>query len=261
MAHRQRRTSHYQGNFHPSQVSAIAAWLRLAGGTITGSGYSSVPDVLASNPAVQTTDGSRPPNLNSANGLPRADFDGSADHFDWPVAANNNQTVTHGFAAWVEFDSVADGVRGIFGAITAGSARAELVKNSAALLIDVYHSAVSIRRGTVASAFSAATKYFLTWEYDGDGANDAAKCTLTRSGTVLTVTFTDDTGAPLIMPATLISTAGPHIIGARTAAGVGPINGKIGPNIWILGSKMAGATQGLLTTEARANLMNFEKPT
>jgi hypothetical protein len=37
--------------------------------------------------------------------------------------------------------------------------------------------------------------------------------------------------------------------------------GDIGPNVYIFGSKMTGATQGLLTTAARTALLNFEAPT
>ncbi len=245
--------------FSPTQVSAVSAWLRLASGTITGAGYSSVPDILASNPAVQTTDVSRPPNLNSANALPRADFDGASDYLSWPAAANNNQTVTSGFAAWCEFDFVS-AIVGIFAAFSGATTRCELFLDGNDLCVNVNHSQFSVRRGTVADCFVAATKYFVTWEYDGGGANDAAKCTLTINGAVQSVTFVNDTGAPNAMPATLVATAGPFLIGTRLAA-VGPLDGKIGPNIFILGSKMAGATQGLLTTAARAALMNFEAPT
>lgn len=256
---------HLQGSllnasaFSPVQVSAVRGWLRLAAGTITGAGYSSVPDVLASNPAVQGTDANRPPNLNSTNNLPRADFDGSADHLTWPAASNNNQTVTSGFAAWCEFDTV-NNLGGIYSSIVGASGRAEVSKDSAALIVNVNISQFSIRRGTVAGAFSAGTKYFITWEYNGAEATDALKCTITIGGVVQTVSFTDDTGAPGAMPATLVSTAGPWVIGSRLT-GSGFLNGKIGPNIYILGSKMTGATEGLLTAAARTALMNFEAPT
>lgn len=250
------------GGFSPFDVSAITAWLRLADGTITGSGYSSVPDKYASNPAVQGTDANRPPNLNSANALPRADFDGTADHLLWPAAANNNGTSFWGFAAWVEPDVVTAGIRGFLCATPGASNKIEVIRSAADLLVDVYHSQFVSRRGAVAAALSAATKVFLTTEFAADGANEAAQLTITLNASAQTVTFSDSSGTPGAMPAALPTASGNITIGCRNSGGVtGFLDGKIGPNIWILGSRMAGATQGLLTTSARNALMNFERPT
>lgn len=254
----QREGAMNAGGFSPGSISAVSAWLRFAQGTITGSGYSSVPDLLASNPATQSTDANRPPNSNSANGLPRADFQG-ADFLSWPVASNNNQTAASGFAAWVEFDSTS--VQGIFGSFNGASNRIELCIFNTSVFVNVFHSQFVARRGTV-EGVATGTKYFLTWEFYGAGADDAEKCVLTLNATPLELVFTDDSGAPGAMPSALVATAGAHAIGARRVSdGLSPLDGKIGPNIYILGSRMPGATEGLLTAEARTALMNFEAPT
>lgn len=251
-----------RGSFSPQQISAVSAWLRFAGGTITGSGYSSVPDLLASNPATQGTDANRPPNNNSANGLPRADFDGASDFLSWPAAAGNNTTATGGFAAWVEFDSIADGTTGVFGALPGATNRVEICKSNADFFVNVFFSQFVARRATLTSAFAAATKYFLTWEFYGAGLGEADRCVVTIDGEPVDLVFSNDSGAPGTMPTALVSTAGPFAIGARRASdGLGPMNGKLGPNIYLLGSRMADATEGLLTTTARQSLMNFERPT
>lgn len=249
------------GSFSPADISAVSAWLRLQQGTITGSGYSSVPDVLASNPATQGTDASRPPNNNSANSLPIADFDGSNDFLSWPAASNNNGTTYFGFATWFEPDSIADGQKGIICALTGATSKLELTKNNADLLVDVNHSQFVVRRGSFSNAFGLSTKTFITFEFDGTGANDAAKCTLSLDANPVTVSFSDSSGTPGTMPSAMVSTAGPYTIGARNTTPVGPFNGKMGPNFYVFGSKMDGATQGLLTVDARIALMNFEAPT
>lgn len=249
------------GGFAPTDVSAVAAWLRIPEGTITGSGYSSVPDKLASNPATQGTDADRPPSATSANGFSIMDLDGTSDFLSWPAASNNNQTVTCGYAGWLKPDIVSS-AQGILCAIPGATNRIELLRSSADLSVDIYISQFSSRRGAIASVFAAGTWVFVTWEYDGGGANDAARCTITINGVVQTLTFSDSSGAPGAMPATLVNTAGPFLIGCRIAAShTGCWDGKFGPNQFVLGSKMTGATQGLLTASARTALMNFEAPT
>jgi hypothetical protein len=261
MLNRAYRNTRRAGQFGPTKVSAISAWLRFEDGTVTGSGFSSVPDKLASNPATQGTDAARPARVLAANGLVRADFNGN-DFLSWPAAAGNNTTTYAGLATWLEFDSIADGTTGIFGCIPGATNRVEVCKNNADLFINVYHSQFVARRATLPNAFTAGTKVFLTWEQAGDGATDADKCVVTLDGTVRTLTFTNDSGTPNAMPVAMVSTTGAFAVGARRASdGLGPMAGFLGPNIWLFGSKMAGATQGLLTPAARAALREFERPT
>lgn len=248
--------------FLPSEVSAVAGWLRLAQGTVTGSGYSNVPDFLnGGNPATQSVDADRPPSALSANSLPIMDLDGSTDFLSWPAAANNNQTVTAGFGFWFKPD-VVTGTRGLITSIPGATNRVELLQLNGDLVVDVYISQFVSRRGTKAGVFSAGTWYFITWEYNGGGATDADKCTLTINSVVQTLTFSDSSGTPGAMPATLVSTAGPHLIGCRIAAShTGCFDGKFGPHIYSFGSAMIGVTQGLLVPAARGSLMAYDQPT
>lgn len=243
-------------------LGVVSSWLRLANGTVTGAGYSSVPDILASpdNPAVQATDGSRPPQLFSANGLPIADFNG--DFLSHPAAANNNATTADGFAVWFKPDNVGVALRGLLSGLPASATnRMEIMQFGADLLVDVYISQFSARRGTLSAALAADTWVFLTWEYDITGATDALKCVVTLNGVVQTLAFSDTAGAPGAMPSVLVATAGPYILGARGPAGAGQLlDGKFGPNIYRLGAKMASATTGLLTPGGRDILMNLERP-
>jgi hypothetical protein len=243
--------------FDPLQLSAVTAWLRLAAGTITGSGYSSVPDVLASNPATQGTDASRPPNVNTTGGFPQADFT-NGPFLSWPTASNNNQTSAWGVALWLSPDIVTGSHGIICSRVGSATDRIEIMQSSADFFVDIYISQFSSRRATITSFFSAGTRFFFTLEYNGAGADDSAKCTITKNAVVQSPTFSDSAGAPGAMPASLVSAGNPYIIGARTTAPLQPFDGKMGPNIWTLGSVMTGATQGLLTTGARSNLMNFE---
>lgn len=260
-ARKRRRQS--AGGYLPILGSAVTGWLRLASGTITGAGYSSVPDLLnAANPAVQGTDGSRPANETSANGLPIANCDGTADNLSWPAASNTNSTAVGGVAFWFRSDSVAAVFRGVFTCTPGASNRYEVTRNGADILVDVHISQFSARRGTASAVLSAAAWQFVTFEFDGAGANDAAKCVITINGTPIVLSFSDGSGAPGAMPSALVVAVGDYFIGCRNSGGATGFNdGTFGPNIFVLGAKMTGATTGLLTTAGRAALMNLDAPT
>lgn len=242
--------------------TAIRGWLDLPTATVSGSGYSSVPDLLnGSNPAVQSTDGNRPANILSANGQPIADFD-AGDFLSWAASTNNNQTAVGGFATWLRPESAAVAVRGILSALPGATNRVEIFSNGTTLIVNVHHSQFVARRATLTSAFAVNTWRFLTWEFDGSGADDAAKCVVTLDGVPQTLTFTNDGGSPGAMPSSLVATAGPYFIGARGPSGAANFfDGQMGPYLWWLGGKMSGATTGLLTTTARDALMKLNRPT
>lgn len=242
-------------------TNPISAMLDVATATVTGSGYSSVPDLFnGANPAVQATDAARPVNTTSANSLPIADYVPS-DFLGWPAASNINQTTVGGFGMWIKFDSVSDGVRGIIAALGGATSRFELIKSNGDFIVNVNHSQFSVRRGAIAAVFAANTWYFITWEFDPTGATDAAKCTLTVNGTVQTLTFTNDSGTPNAMPAALVAYSGTFTVGARNTVPLQPLDGKIGTKLVAFGAKLSGATQGLLTTAARAAIMAYFQPT
>jgi hypothetical protein len=250
------------GTITPGE-SAIAAMLDFETATNTSGAWSSVPDLFASNPATQGTAAARPLVATSANGLPLADNQGGDDVLLWPVASNNNQTVTHGVGFWVQFDSVA-AVNGLISAFPSSAAnKYELFVQNGLIGFDAYTSQFAARRGALAGAVTTGVWYFVTVEYDGNASGDAGRCTITIDGTVLSLTFSNSAGTPpgSVMPATLISTTGNLFLGARSAAGLSSMNGRYGPKLYVFGSKLTGASPGLLTAAARAAIMAYKQPT
>lgn len=241
--------------FSPASVSAVSAWLRLAAGTVTGQGYSSIPDVLASNPAVQATDDRRPVNGTSANGLPIATF--TDDLLSWPVSAGANGTTAWGMAFWM--NETADGtVRRVFSARRTGASggcsvdKLEVAyQNTRGMMLDAYASDGQAYRAR--SDTSATGLHFWTIEYDGSQSTDALKALITLDGVILTCTFETAAGAQASIPAALPAPTGSFFIGAQTTVPNAPLTGIIGPNIYFLNAQ--------LTAAQRIALMNFEAPT
>lgn len=264
LRHRHRRTSRRKAwelqngspAFDPRDSGKVSAWLRFSQATVTGSGYSSVPDVLNSNPAVQGTDGRRPINGTAANGLPVATF--SDDLLEWPFAnGSNNQTPRWGIAMWVRATS--DGTpRRIWCAHTAnGSASASRIEinhdtnGSRGIHADVYRTNTDGMRAAGITNFTGAWA-FLTVEYDGGQATNATKCLITLGGSALSCTFTT-LNTDVALPAALPQPTGNILIGARTTVPAFQFVGDIGPNIFILNAQ--------LTAAERTALMGFEAPT
>ncbi len=246
--------------FDPRDSGKVSAWLRFSQGTVTGSGFSSVPDVLNSNPATQSTDAQRPASGTSGNGLTIATF--SNDFLAWPlVNGNNNQSPAWGIALWVR--CTPDGtVRRLWsirlpGALGGASDnRIEICSDNNAsrgIFVDIYTSTVTARRGAVQASFAASTWTFLTVEYDGAQSAEADECVITTGGAVRTLAFGDAAGTPGDMPDTLIQPTGNAHLGAQTTAAGNPFVGDIGPNVFILNAR--------LTAAERTALMNFEAPT
>ncbi len=230
-----------RGSFYPTQVSAVSAWLRLANATITGSGYSSVPDVLgATSPAAQGTDAQRPVNATSANGLPIANF--TNDFLAWPLAAANNGSVKNGFACWCKSTLV--GLQNLFVIWNAGAgasaAKVDFFANGSSLswFMDVGGSA------SKAAYMTANVWHFVTVEYDGSQATDQLRCLVTVDGVVLATTNTT------------VPTSQPTPTGNAAIGGFGNSQfwvGSLGPNFFELNRQ--------LTASERAALMAFEVPT
>lgn len=246
--------------FDPRDSGKVSAWLRLANATVTGSGYSSVPDALGGAAAVQATDGRRPVNGTSANGLPIATF--TDDLLQWPLANTTISTSPKaGLAFWIK--CTPDGtVRRIVSVRVPGAGggasanRLELCSDTngtRGLFIDIYIGATDVRRAATAAALTAATWLFVSWEFDGSQSTDATKCLLTIGGTAQTLTFSDASGTPGAMPATLNQPTGDFYFGAQSTVPGLPFVGTIGPNIFALNAQ--------LTSAERTALMNFEAPT
>ena len=223
-------------------ASPIAAWLRNAQGTITGSGYSSIPDILgATSPAVQSTDANRPVNGTSANGLPIATY--SNDFLSWPLNANNNQTTKYGFACWCKITF--SGFQNLF-VIWAGGGGASANK------FDFFLSNANLQalfepgggQAAKTNLMSSGAWHFVTVEYDGTLATDTLRAVVTVDGVVI---GTINTAIPTSQPAP----TGNAWFGGFGASQF--LQGSIGPNFWWLNRP--------LTTTERNNIMNFEVPT
>lgn len=227
----------------PLQSGKVSAWLRLGSGTITGLGYSSVPDVLgATSPAVQATDARRPPNGTSANGLPIANVTNS--QLAWPLSAANNQATQNGFACWCK--SNLTGNQNLFAIYNSGAGA------SAAKLDYFLQGSTNLQYfcesgglATKAAFMTANVWHFVTVEYDGTQATDQLRCLVTVDGVVLATT---NTAIPTSQPT---PTGNASLL--AFGAGVQPLVGSLGPNFFAL--------NGQLTAAERTALMNFEAPT
>jgi len=241
---------------------AVTSWLRASGATSDVNGVSSVPDVLSANPATQSTNANKPALGTSSNGLPILIFDGSNDQLQWPITAGNLNANTMGFAFWVKPTVTMTGTRQLI-VLRSPLSSADVLElriDGATLLASIFGPAAGFvgRYAFTGNVFSLDTWAFVSWEFDSAAATDVDRCCLfvngtRRSTTVLTF------GSP-----------GPAMTGIRSATGSGyigdyngtlPFNGAFGPNLYALTAKQTGATEGLLTSAARAALMNFERPT
>lgn len=261
---KRRRNLVLGGAAAPNPVSitdgAVSAWLRVASGTVTGQGYSSVPDALNSNPAVQSVDARRPAAATSNNGLPCMSFATNCV-LSWPLIAAINGASKLGFGMWIKLNAASSTQRLIQMAPTTGGAngiKLTLTAN-AANLNSVSSSNGTLTRNDAPTSNDLNTSWkFVTVEYDGAAADETHGYVLSVGGNVLTNAITGTgTFGSLFVP------TGNALIGngQDAASASGPLNGLLGPNIYAFGSKMTGATSGLLTPAARAALMSFEAPT
>lgn len=253
-----------RGLFNPAQLgSAISSWLRVAGAVVTGSGISSLPDVINVNPAVQGTDALRPALGASANGLPLI-TGASGKVLTVPLIGANSDPVRWGIATHIS-TPLSVSARTLFGVRTGNGASALRVNvkvdSDESLRCVVYLDETNNRAGaTAASQIGGSTVHFITIEYDGDQATEATRLVISIDGVVKALTFANEAGAGTIPP-TMVEATGSALIGAfNTAGGSAPFTGFIGPNIYFMNSKMAGATEGLLTAAARSALSLFERP-
>lgn len=81
----------------------VVAFLAPALASDAGSGQAfSLPDALANNPAVQSTDARKVAVGSASNGRPIVTFAGGNDVLSWPQTALNNSTTKTGFLAWIK---------------------------------------------------------------------------------------------------------------------------------------------------------------
>lgn len=255
------RRSRTAPSFSPSQVSAISAWLRVANATSDGNGISSVPDVLNTNPAVQSVNERKPVIENSANGLPCMRF-ATNDVLAWPITAQSSAINQCGWGLWVKLDALAtqrllrisagtngaDGFKLSLTTLTTGGLNPAASSTGSETGLKAYSTA----GGAITTAW-----HFVTIEYDKDGATDAARLITTVGGVSFAGTFA---GAQDISAGLFAATGNILIGNGNDGVASSPLNGLLGPNIYSFATKMPGAEFGLLTAAARAALMNFEAP-
>jgi hypothetical protein len=252
------------GGPDPSTISAVSSWFRVAQGTITGSGYSSIPDVLnPASPAVQSTDAQRPPAATSSNGLPILAC--VNDALSVPIIAARNNATTWGFWGWLRRTGVANvgpfAVRALSGAsVNRCDAQPQVAPGDASCF---YWNAASTtaRTGMASSVYALNAWAFVTYEFEGAALTEPDQALITLNTNIQVSSFSNIVGAPGAMPASLANPTGTIAVCAQQLNGTNPWVGNFGPNFGFLASKMAGATQGLLTPAARLALMNFEAPT
>jgi hypothetical protein len=238
---------------------AVSSWFSLAhpSSVITGSGYSSVHDILdPSSPATQSTDARRPPAATSTNGLPIITV---ATHaLVIPVTAARYGTTKWGFWGW--FRRGTDAFHVCSADTTPGSsvARHHIRFFAANFRFSAFNADSSQQRDCDLPVPGTLGLWrFFTIEYNSDFAGDAALC-MTVNGAPVTPTFSGALGA---IPSSLRSITGDTTFAAFSSAGDSPYVGSVGSNWGFFGSAMPGVTTGLLTPNARLALMNYQRPT
>jgi hypothetical protein len=184
-----------------------------------------------------------------------------ADALAWPLAASNNSVNQWGFAGWFKPDAVAV-TRMLWFCFTGSGAaslnRVQLYFNVTQVVGQAYINNTAGRFGQTALGLVNTGWQFLTFEYDGGGATEPEKLVITLAGIARTLTFANlGSGGTL---GALPAPTGNGLIGAA-AASANPYQGLIGPNLYVLNAKMAAATTGLLTPQARLDLMSYDQPT
>ncbi len=237
---------------------AVSSWFRLAhpNSIITGSGYSSVADVLnLSSPATQGTDARRPPPAVAANGLPIITVSASA--LVIPATTARFATAKWGMWMWLKRNTSADNI--CSAGTTPGSSVNRLYTNvvGAVFRAQVFNSDSSQSRNCDVSSGTINTWKFFTVEFNSDFAGDLAMC-MTVDGTPIVPTFSGVLGA---VPSALRAITGNASFAAFSSAASFPFIGSMGGNWGFMNASMAGVTTGLLTPAARTALMNFERPT
>jgi hypothetical protein len=94
------------------------------------------------------------------------------------------------------------------------------------------------------------------------GEAETVRVVASRDGALQTCAYADNNGTPGTFASSMqVPTGSMNLFAQNASTGGNGWVGDIGPNIYIFGSRMAGATEGLLTPAARALLTSFEAPT
>jgi hypothetical protein len=248
------------GSFVPADlIGVVSSWFRVSRGTIEGSGYSVIPDQLdAANPATQATDARRPPAALSANGLPILQC--LTAYMSAAITAARTNVTTWGYWGWLRPAATSDSPMTLAIGGGANVNRTFLWFNTSAQRLQFRVFTATGHRHAEVLGLSADTWRFYTVEYNGNLVGDA-RCAITIDGVVQTPIFSSGGAGVTEMPPTLMAVTGTISLFSAFAAAGPYFVGQHGPNFGYLAGAMAGATEGLLTPQARAQLRNFEAPT
>jgi hypothetical protein len=175
-----------------------------------------------------------------------------------PFHANSSSATTQGFGFWMKLTGVTTAQNPFSMVAAAGGStsrgRPEVGGvNGVGGIARTLGSVGGANSTWAAGTLIANTWQFVSHEYDG-GAALGSRMNLFIDGVIVTPTADTSPGA-------LTATSGTWVIGALDTSGTTGISGQLGRNFYVYNAKMAGATQGLLTSTARAALKNFEVPT
>lgn len=164
--------------FDPRDSGKVAGWIRLAASPQSGGEWTSLVDVLNSNPAVQADADRKCAVGAAANGLPTMVFDGS-DMYQWPLnAVINNMTTKLGFWLWLKPATVASVQRLLNITIATGAAatfeKLSLYANNRTIVCEIYASNATGRVfTTTTNVLTAATWTAAYMQYDSSRGGDA----------------------------------------------------------------------------------------
>ncbi len=249
--------------FTADQCPQVTAQLRIGFGTVTGIGWSSIPDSFVNNPAVQTTDARRPvngatPNGPTGNGRAIATFSSAASSsLAWPLNAGNNGTSLTGFACWVRQPASGNERIISIGGGTGGATAQKLFlafDTNQRITVGVYSNATDGRQGTTAPAqFVAGAWVFVRWAYDATQATEALRCKIYVNEVLQALTFTNIGAGGAVT--TLPVVTGNAIIGNfnNSAVPVQALNGAIATALYSVAGDVS-ASDGI-------ELMGLDPPT
>lgn len=248
----------FKGAGLPTSSGKVSAWLRLSQGTISGSGYSSIPDVLGSSPAVQSANSRRPVNGASSNGLPTASFTrANGSSLIWPLTPSVNSTQKHGIACWINVTATLSlATIMTIGGIGSNYKVDLYLDANRRVVVDLFgiDTAGYIgRRGVTAnnSLPVTGTWVFVRYAFNGPAATEAERHKIFINEVDLPLTYSNigAGGSPVVLRT------------AREATGVGAyadgdttfsMSAVLGPNLFVMND--------VLTTTEGANLRSFEMP-
>lgn len=238
----------------PESISAVIGWLRVAQATVTGSGVSSLPNVLGGSPATQSTDAARPGLGSSGNGLPILQFTGT-QFLVHPLQSNvNNNSAFFGMGLWLRSapTTTARSIYAVRSAAGGASAHRMMwqINSDETVLADFNLDNSNARRIRTNAAQAAGGWEFWTLEHQGSLSGDA-RCLQRKDGAQPASTYSA-VGTATEMPATLVTPTGNAFIGSTTTTPTAPMIGDFGPNIFFFNRQL---TAGELTA-----LMAFEQP-